>query len=67
MANYTRENDDEQAKALALRWEECSEEARLWAAANCGRYFGILPHVLAEVYDEGRRSVDPHIRMNRNG
>lgn len=40
------------AQAFAARWEATSVAAREWAAASSGRFVGVLPHVVAEFYDD---------------
>ncbi len=40
------------AQAFSARWEATSIAAREFAACNSGRFIGVLPHVIAEFYDD---------------
>jgi len=53
-SKYTTPNDSPEAQELERRWRACSDEARSFAAYNCGHFFGILPHVVAEHFDRSQ-------------
>lgn len=51
MKEFMTSEDDPKAKALEKRWNNCSDTAHFFAAHNCGLWPGVLPHVLAEIWD----------------
>jgi hypothetical protein len=55
---YIVPRDGEKPLALEARWLACSERARDFAAAYGGFWPGVLPHVVAEMFDQG--IVDYH-------
>jgi hypothetical protein len=55
--NHVTEKDPPEAQNFAERWNSTSPEARSFAIAQGGRFPGILPHTLAEIFDLARESV----------
>lgn len=54
MSEWITELDPCPAQDLADRWHACSPEARQFAATYGGRFAPLLPHVVAEMYDQGQ-------------
>lgn len=49
---FVTQNDSDHAKAMAVRWGVCSEAAQHFAAYYHSQFGeNILPHVVAEMYD----------------
>lgn len=48
---WITDKDDPKAQALEKLWEGRSEQAREFAILHGGLWPGILPHVVAEIYD----------------
>lgn len=63
MSEYVTEQDSPRAQGFADRWNSCSQEAREFAAAKANSFPGILPHVLAEIYDTAWESVVARMRL----
>lgn len=57
MANYITEDDGTEAKRLAARWEKATPAAKKFATESLGKYAPVLPHVIAEIFDEGQKEV----------
>lgn len=49
---YITSSDSPEAQDFEARWNNVSGLAREFAAANSGRFIGVLPHVIAEFYDD---------------
>lgn len=49
---YLLSKDPPHLKRLENRWLACTDEGRHFAALHCGKFPGVLPHVIAELYDK---------------
>lgn len=64
---WITEQDPPKAQALEARWERCSERAREFAILQGYRWPGYLPHVIAELYDQGAISGELESCDRQNG